>query len=115
MTNDAWSFSVPGAMQHMTMAVFRAVENRRSVVRSTNGGMTNIIDPNGRILAGLPAFVEGYLTGKVPVHTGVTTLYNRWGDWFPWLSLAVSLGLLIAGILRRFLAPRGASGAERRN
>ena len=34
MTNDAWSFSVPCAMQHMTMAVFRAVENRRSVVRS---------------------------------------------------------------------------------
>jgi apolipoprotein N-acyltransferase len=105
MTNDAWSFSVPGAMQHMTMAVFRAVENRRSVVRATNGGMTNIIDPNGRILASMPPFVEGYLTGTAPVHTGVTTLYNRWGDWFPWLTLAVSIVLLIAGILRRFLLP----------
>ncbi len=70
ITNDAWSFSVPGAMQHMTMAVFRAVENRRSVVRSTNGGMTNIIDPNGRILFSLPPFTEGYLSGTVPVHTG---------------------------------------------
>jgi apolipoprotein N-acyltransferase len=40
ITNDAWSFSVPCAMQHMSMAVFRAVENKRSVVRSTNAGIT---------------------------------------------------------------------------
>ena len=83
ITNDAWSFSVPGAMQHMTMAVFRAVENRRSVVRSTNAGMTNIIDPNGRILSSLPPFTEGYLSGIVPVHTATATLYTRWGDWLP--------------------------------
>ncbi len=47
ITNDAWSFSVPGAMQHMTMAVFRAAEARRSVVRATNAGITCLIDPNG--------------------------------------------------------------------
>lgn len=97
MTNDAWSFSVPCAMQHMTMAVFRAVENRRSVVRSTNGGMTNIIDPNGRILRSLAPFTEGYLAGTVPVYTVTTTLYTRWGDWFPWFLLAVSVAGLAAG------------------
>jgi apolipoprotein N-acyltransferase len=90
MTNDAWSTSVPCAMQHMTMAVFRAVENRRSVVRSTNAGMTTIIDPNGRILKTLAPFTEGYLIGTVPVYTGTTTLYTMWGDWFPWLLLALS-------------------------
>jgi apolipoprotein N-acyltransferase len=104
ITNDAWSFSVPGAMQHMTMAIFRAVENRRSVVRSTNAGMTNIIDPNGRILRSLPPFTEGYLAGTVPVHTGITTLYMRWGDWLPWLLLAVSACAVIAGLLRRLLS-----------
>jgi len=103
ITNDAWSFSVPGAMQHMTMAVFRAVENRRSVVRSTNAGMTNIIDPNGRILSSLPPFVEGYLSGTVPVHTATTTIYTRWGDWFPPVLLVLSLGGLAAGFLRRFM------------
>ncbi len=106
MTNDAWSFSVPCAMQHMTMAVFRAVENRRAVVRSTNGGMTNIIDPNGRILAMLPPFVEGYLPGKVPVRTGAHTLYTQWGDWLPWLLLALSAVGVAAGILRRCPARR---------
>lgn len=102
MTNDAWSFSVPCAMQHMTMAVFRAVENRRSVVRSTNGGMTTIIDPNGRILSTLAPFTEGYLLGAVPVYTQTTTFYTRWGDWFPWVLLIVSAAALAAGVSLRF-------------
>jgi apolipoprotein N-acyltransferase len=93
-------------MQHMTMAVFRAVENRRSVVRSTNGGMTNIIDPNGRILSSLPPFVEGFLDGTVPVHTGTTTLYSRWGDWLPHVLLAVSAVTILAGLFGRLRAGR---------
>ena len=104
MTNDLWSKSVACAMQHMTMAVFRAVENRRSVVRSTNGGMTNIIDPNGRILASLPPFTPGYLAGTVPVHRGTTTLYTAWGDWFPVVLLVLSLIGLAAGLIRRIAA-----------
>lgn len=105
ITNDSWSFSVTCEMQHMTMAIFRAVENRRSVVRSTNGGITNIIDPNGRILSSLPPFVEGHLTDAVPVHAGTTTIYTRWGDWMPSVLLVLSLGGLAAGFLRRFLKP----------
>jgi apolipoprotein N-acyltransferase len=106
ITNDAWSFSVPCEMQHMTMAVFRAVENRRSVVRSTNGGMTNIIDPNGRILSSLPPFVEDHLTGSVPVHMGTSTLYTLWGDWLPPVLLVIGLAGLAVGLVRRL---RGAS------
>jgi apolipoprotein N-acyltransferase len=106
MTNDAWSLSVPCAMQHMTMAVFRAVENRRSVVRSTNGGITSTIDPNGRIRATLAPFTEGYLNGTVPVYTGTTTLYTMWGDWFPWVLLAFSALALAFGIGRASLATK---------
>jgi len=50
ITNDSWSGSVPSEMQHFQMSVLRAVENRRSLARSTNGGITAVIDPNGRIL-----------------------------------------------------------------
>ena len=101
MTNDLWSHSVACAMQHMTMAVFRAVENRRSVARSTNGGITTIIDPNGRILAALPPFTEGCLAGSVPVHRGDHTLYTRWGDWLPPVLLGLSVAALAVGIIRR--------------
>jgi len=91
MTNDSWSQSVAAEMQHMSMGVLRAVENRRSVVRATNGGITAIIDPNGKILKTIPPFVQGYLTGVVPVYKARTTFYTRWGDWFGWLSLLLSL------------------------
>jgi apolipoprotein N-acyltransferase len=101
ITNDAWSKSVPCAMQHMTMAIFRAVENRRSVVRATNGGMTTMIDPNGRILSRLPPFTEGYLVGSVPVHAGAMTVYTMWGDWLPLVLLAASGVGLLVGLLRR--------------
>jgi apolipoprotein N-acyltransferase len=106
MTNDAWSFSVPGAMQHMGMAVFRAVENRRSVVRSTNAGITCMIDPDGRILRELPAFTEGVLAGSVPVVRGPRTLYTAWGDWLPWVFLGLSAVAVGAAIVRR-LTGRG--------
>lgn len=111
ITNDSWSFSVPCEMQHMTTALFRAVENRRSLVRSTNGGMTNIIDPNGRILGSLPPFAEGHLVGTVPVHTGAATLYTRWGDWFPWVLLAAGAVGIAVGVIRRLLSgARGPGG-----
>jgi apolipoprotein N-acyltransferase len=64
--------------------------------------MTNIIDPNGRILSSLPPFVEGYLIGMVPVHTSTATLYTRFGDWLPPVLLVLSLSGLAAGIPRRF-------------
>ncbi|WP_076489574.1 apolipoprotein N-acyltransferase [Alkalispirochaeta americana] len=90
LTNDLWSYSEPSAMQHMGMAVFRAVENRRSMVRSTNGGMTAIIDPNGVLLDLYPPFVEGFLAGDVPVYYERTTLYTAWGDWLAWVFLALT-------------------------
>ena len=54
----------------MAMALFRAVENRRTVVRATNGGITCLIDPNGRIPAMIPPFVEAILVAEVPVYAG---------------------------------------------
>ena len=103
MTNDSWSQSVPAEMQHMTIGLFRAVENRRSLVRSTNGGITTVIDPNGSILASLPAFVEDYLVYDVPVYTERTTLYTRFGDWLGWLlTIGAAVGI-VSGIMRRVL------------
>jgi apolipoprotein N-acyltransferase len=108
LTNDAWSKSVPAEMQHMGMAVFRALENGRSVVRSTNGGMTVTIDPNGRILHALEPFVESYLVTDVPVHTATRTLYTAWGDWLgiataaaAVAAIALGLALRVAGAARR--------------
>ncbi len=101
MTNDSWSNSVAAEMQHMSIGLFRSVENRRSVVRATNGGITTVIDPTGRILRVLPAFQEGYLVAEVPVYAGTTTLYTRWGDWLAFVVLALAAAGLISGLALR--------------
>ena len=106
MTNDTWSDSVPAEMQHFAMAVFRATENRRSVVRAANSGITAIVEPSGRITAALEPFVEGTLIGDVPVFDEARTLYSRAGDWLG-VGLTAAALLLIAvalggAVLRRW-------------
>jgi apolipoprotein N-acyltransferase len=105
MTNDSWSNSVACEMQHMSIALFRAVENRRTLVRATNGGITCVIDPNGRITAMLPPFQEGFLVAEAPVYDGTGTVYNRLGDWFPLAGLVLGLGLPAALSLARRRRP----------
>lgn len=111
MSNDGWSKSVPAQMQHMAMAVFRAAENRRSVVRAGNSGMTAIIEPSGRITELLAPFVEGRLIGDVPVFDGADTLYTRAGDWLGATLTAGALLLVAAAagglLLRRSRRSRG--------
>ncbi|MBO7429802.1 MAG: apolipoprotein N-acyltransferase [Spirochaetia bacterium] len=99
LSNDGWAYSVPAEMQHMAMATFRAYENRRTVVRSTNSGITCVIDPSGRRVAEMEPFVEGYLLADVPVYDATTTLYTRWGDWFGALCAIAAALLLVWGLL----------------
>jgi apolipoprotein N-acyltransferase len=106
LTNDLWSKSVAASMQHMQMAVFRAAETRRTVVRSTNGGMTTIIDPNAKITAIHEPFVEGYLVGDAPVYTGASTLYLAWGDWLAWVCIIVAIGGTVAAVTVRLVGRR---------
>ncbi len=94
LTNDRWADSVSAAMQHMAMAVFRSGENRRTMVRGTNGGMTAIIDPNGVITAMDEPLVESHMIADAPVYDESSTLYTRFGDWFAQLVLIVTIGLL---------------------
>jgi apolipoprotein N-acyltransferase len=110
MTNDSWSNSVPAMQQHMAMSVFRAVENKRTVVRSTNGGTTCTIDPNGRITAMLEQFVEGHLVTNVSVYAEEQTLYTRWGDWFGQVAVVVAVALLLSGIVRILLVAKRRNG-----
>jgi apolipoprotein N-acyltransferase len=102
ITNDAWSHSLPAQMQHFSMTVFRAVENRRSLVRATASGQSCGIDPYGRIIAMSEPFEENYLTVTVPKGSG-TTLYTRLGEYFAIMCVFLSLGLLVFGGIRAIL------------
>jgi len=96
ITNDAWTGSVKAEMQHFSISVFRTVENRRSLVRAANGGITACIDPYGRVLNMLSPFTADFLICDVPiVDSGGLTFYTRSGDILPQVLLYLSLvGLL---------------------
>jgi apolipoprotein N-acyltransferase len=99
LSNDAWSGSLPAQNQHLSMAVFRAVENRRSMVRATASGQTCGILPSGRVIAMAPPFAEAWLTVEIPLVKG-DTVYTHQGDFLAigFLFAAIIL-LIIGGIL----------------
>ena len=48
---DSWYLNTSAPYQHFYMNVFRAIENRRWVIRSTASGISGYIDPYGSIYA----------------------------------------------------------------
>lgn len=63
LTNDAWYGRSGAPWQHLAMVVLRAVENRRSLARSANTGVSGFIDPLGRIAHESPLF-EDFTAGR---------------------------------------------------
>lgn len=95
VTNDSWSRTSSALWQHFVAARFRAVENRAALVRSTNGGITAVVDTTGRIVAALQPFTEDALTCVVPLRQGALTPYTVWGDWLPAVLTVLLLLLLV--------------------
>jgi apolipoprotein N-acyltransferase len=101
ITNEAWFGKSAAPYQFLAMNVFRAVENRRSVVRCANTGISCIIDTRGRVVdrvrdsAGSDIFVRGVLNGHVARNDEIT-LYTRWGDWIVGLALLALIFLLLS-------------------
>jgi apolipoprotein N-acyltransferase len=113
LTNDSWSKTVSSETQHFVASRFRAVENRRVLVRSTNGGVTSVVDAEGRMIASLPLFIQAALPVLVPIQISSTpTTYFLLGDWFPALMAVLVLAFLLydtaVGVRRR-----GRSGHSR--
>ena len=93
ITNDAWFGRSSAPWQHLSMAVFRAVENRRSLVRSANTGVSAFIDPLGRMIATSPLFRPAYLVEEVPLLSG-KTIFVGFGHYFGLLCLLGCLPLI---------------------
>ncbi|HWO69259.1 MAG TPA: apolipoprotein N-acyltransferase, partial [Actinomycetota bacterium] len=100
ITNNAsYGFS-PASRQHLLMSRLRAVETGRWVVHAAITGISAFIDPRGRVVAEAGLFEPGILRHAVRA-SGAVTPYVRFGDWVPWGSLALALGLVAAPRRRR--------------
>jgi len=109
VTNDVWYGRSSMPFQHASMAVMRAVENRRSVARSANSGVSMLIDPYGRVMCRTEIFEEGFLVERLPVVSD-RTFYTTHGDVFPWGAMLVGGLMLVLGLSgggRNSAPPRG--------
>jgi apolipoprotein N-acyltransferase len=96
ISNDGWFGHSAAGEQHLRMARVRAVENRRWIVRTTNSGITASIDPYGRIFRPVPSDMRA--TADLPYDFRTDkTIYTRFGDWFAWMCVLVSVILLAIG------------------
>lgn len=82
ITNDAWFGKSAASYQHISMVVFRAIENRRPVIRAANTGITGIIDSKGKIIAQTDIFVRDKIIGNIFPEKNYRTFYTRYGDVF---------------------------------
>ena len=98
MTNDNWSGSVDAEKQHAYIAIFRAVETRKSVIRGTNSGLTCLITPDGELHDPMRPFWMGYHVYDVPVYeSGNDTFYVNHIDLFAKIAVYTSIVILVSG------------------
>ncbi|MCA9653880.1 MAG: apolipoprotein N-acyltransferase [Myxococcales bacterium] len=111
MTNDAWFGKTHEPAQHLGLAVFRTVEQRKALVRAVNTGVSTIIDPTGRALAKTrvtdpdvegPQPAEGVMAELPMMDPEARTLYGATGELFD--------GLMVLGIVVVAWRTRGGSG-----
>ena len=101
MTDDSWYGNTVEPAEHLALATFRSIEHRRSLVRTTNTGISAIVDPAGRISHSIGQWTKGSLVGEIPMMQG-RTIYAVMGDWFGFLCIILTL----AGIGRAYQLTR---------
>jgi len=94
ISNDGYLGPTPVRRQHLSNAIFRAVENGRHLVRVTNNGIGADIESDGRVLDSTPASAPAVRTWRAGIGKESKTFYTRYGDLFAYACALISLGLV---------------------
>lgn len=94
LTNDAWFGDTQEPYIHLVLSKFRAIEHRRYLVRSTNSGISAVIDPVGRVVAQSGLLTRENLRSEIHMLED-DTIYTRFGDWPGWLGVAAIAWMVI--------------------
>ncbi len=81
ITNNAWFGRTAAPFQHLALSIFRSVENRRYTLRSTNTGVSAVVDPVGRVLVRSELFEPVTIVSSVK-RMNLISSYTKNGDWF---------------------------------
>ncbi len=100
ITNDGWYGTSAAPSQHFSLAVLRAVENRKYLLRAATTGITGVIDPYGRIIKKSKLNTTTFLNAQITPNQTLT-FYTRYGDILPYTGLTISLISLILSLVKR--------------
>lgn len=101
ITNDGWWRDTPGYKQHMSFARLRAIENRRSVVRSANTGTSCFINQRGDVSQATDWWVPAVISGSVNLNDELS-FYSNYGNVLGRSFSFVTFLLLLFTFVRRF-------------
>ncbi|GJM59483.1 apolipoprotein N-acyltransferase [Persicobacter diffluens] len=100
ITNDGWWRNTPGHIQHLQYASLRAIENRRSIARSANTGISAFVNQRGDILQPTDYWVQDVIRGSLKANTAFT-FYTLNGDYLgrtaQWMALFFFLAAFVRG------------------
>jgi apolipoprotein N-acyltransferase len=97
-TNDAWFGQSAAPYQHFSMAVLRAVETGRPVIRAANTGISGVISPSGAILHTTPLFESLSFATTIKPRSEITP-YVRFGNYI--VGFAAFFLLCFLGVYHR--------------
>lgn len=100
VTNDSWYGYSSGPFQHKEISVLRAIENRKTVVRAANGGVSCIIDPLGRTISSTKLFTKDVLVEDASISDGLT-FFSSYPLVFPLLASFVSVSTIMFFIYKK--------------
>jgi apolipoprotein N-acyltransferase len=100
ITNDSWYGNLSGPYQHKEIAVLRAVENRRSVIRAANGGISALINPLGVTEKETRMLTRDVITGDVVIQEE-ETIFTRTRLLIPTISMVFSFWIFGIWILKK--------------
>jgi apolipoprotein N-acyltransferase len=99
ITNDSWFGDTGAPWQHAQMAAFRAVEQRRWLIRAANTGISEIISPTGQVVAKSALFRQDIVAEHIRLRDDMT-VYGRFGD-IPFLMFSLAVIALAVVIVHK--------------
>mgnify|MGYP003289386253 CR=1 FL=1 len=104
ITNDGWWGNTPGHRQHFEMSKLRAIENRRSIARSANTGISGFINQRGDVIEQTKYWEPDALRTELTLNEEMT-FYSQHGDYLYRIGTFVAILVLcfsvVTSILRR--------------
>lgn len=100
LTNVSWSKTESAQVQQFVASKFRSIETGLTLVRTTNSGVSAIINPWGRVLARLPMFTSDSLYFEVPIYQNINTPYLILGDLIGILAFYISVIYVLCLLLK---------------